>query len=113
MDDARRRDTGQHIDMTGGWHDAGDLRKWMTSALLSGAALSHMVLCMAKELAADNVRVNCVAPGFVETGFHAGGDDYLTKPFEFLELTARLQVLMRRGTTAWPRNITGGNNEPA
>jgi DNA-binding response OmpR family regulator len=29
-------------------------------------------------------------------GLKAGGDDYLTKPFEFLELTARLQVLMRR-----------------
>ena len=43
MDDARRRDNGQHIDMTGGWHDAGDLRKWMTSALLSGTALSHLV----------------------------------------------------------------------
>jgi len=43
LDDARRRDNGQRIDTTGGWHDAGDLRKWMTSALLSGAALSHMV----------------------------------------------------------------------
>jgi two-component system, OmpR family, response regulator len=29
-------------------------------------------------------------------GLKAGGDDYLTKPFEFLELIARLQVLMRR-----------------
>ena len=36
LDDARRRDTGEYIDMTGGWHDAGDLRKWMVSALLSG-----------------------------------------------------------------------------
>ena len=26
----------------------------------------------------------------------AGGDDYLTKPFDFLELTARLDVLLRR-----------------
>jgi two-component system OmpR family response regulator len=29
-------------------------------------------------------------------GLKAGGDDYLTKPFDFLELTARLTVLMRR-----------------
>jgi len=29
LDDARRRDNGQHIDVTGGWHDAGDLQKWM------------------------------------------------------------------------------------
>lgn len=29
-------------------------------------------------------------------GLRAGGDDYLTKPFEFIELTARIEVLMRR-----------------
>src|SRR5438270_13175054 len=29
-------------------------------------------------------------------GLRAGGDDYLTKPFEFVELTARLAVLARR-----------------
>ncbi len=29
-------------------------------------------------------------------GLRAGGDDYLTKPFEALELTARLDVLIRR-----------------
>jgi DNA-binding response OmpR family regulator len=31
-------------------------------------------------------------------GLRAGGDDYLTKPFEFIELTARLDALTRRGT---------------
>lgn len=29
-------------------------------------------------------------------GLRAGGDDYLTKPFEFVELTARLDALVRR-----------------
>lgn len=29
-------------------------------------------------------------------GFDAGGDDYLTKPFEFVELVARLQAVLRR-----------------
>ena len=29
-------------------------------------------------------------------GLRAGGDDYLTKPFEFVELTCRLDVLIRR-----------------
>ena len=30
-------------------------------------------------------------------GLQAGGDDYLTKPFAFAELLARLQALLRRG----------------
>lgn len=31
-------------------------------------------------------------------GLQAGGDDYLTKPFAFAELSARLQALLRRST---------------
>jgi DNA-binding response OmpR family regulator len=31
------------------------------------------------------------------SGFDAGGDDYLAKPFAFVELVARLQALLRRG----------------
>jgi DNA-binding response OmpR family regulator len=38
-------------------------------------------------------------------GLKAGGDDYLTKPFDFLELTARLDVLMRR-TSGPPTGIS-------
>lgn len=30
------------------------------------------------------------------SGFHAGGDDYLVKPFAFKELVVRLRALMRR-----------------
>ena len=30
------------------------------------------------------------------SGFSVGGDDYLTKPFDFAELVARLQALLRR-----------------
>lgn len=33
------------------------------------------------------------------TGLDAGGDDYLTKPFEFAELLARLRALLRRRTS--------------
>jgi two-component system OmpR family response regulator len=33
-------------------------------------------------------------------GLQAGGDDYLTKPFAFAELTARLQALIRRASRA-------------
>jgi heavy metal response regulator len=33
-------------------------------------------------------------------GLHAGSDDYLTKPFAFSELLARIQALIRRSTQA-------------
>src|SRR3984885_8294684 len=35
-------------------------------------------------------------------GLRAGGDDYLTKPFEFAELTARLEVILRRSAAPPP-----------
>ncbi len=42
LDDARRRDNGQRQDVTGGWHDAGDLRKWMDVTMLNGIALLRL-----------------------------------------------------------------------
>jgi DNA-binding response OmpR family regulator len=35
-------------------------------------------------------------------GFQTGGDDYLTKPFSFEELQARVQALIRRATMSAP-----------
>ena len=42
-------------------------------------------------------------------GLQAGGDDYLTKPFAFAELLARLQALLRRsaGTSEPTRLVVG------
>ena len=43
-------------------------------------------------------------------GLQAGGDDYLTKPFAFAELLARMQALIRRSTgAAEPTTLSAGN----
>jgi two-component system, OmpR family, response regulator len=38
-------------------------------------------------------------------GFQSGSDDYLTKPFSFSELQARLQALLRRTTRGQSQNV--------
>src|SRR5262245_25995089 len=43
-------------------------------------------------------------------GLQAGGDDYLTKPFAFAELLARIQALIRRATQSpEPTRLTVGD----
>jgi two-component system OmpR family response regulator len=43
-------------------------------------------------------------------GLQAGGDDYLTKPFAFSELLARVQALIRRASnTSEPTRLTTGD----
>ncbi len=44
------------------------------------------------------------------TGLQAGGDDYLTKPFAFSELLARIQALIRRSkSVAEPMALSAGD----
>jgi two-component system copper resistance phosphate regulon response regulator CusR len=45
------------------------------------------------------------------TGLDTGADDYLTKPFEFGELLARLRALLRRRSEVLPSKIIVGNLE--
>ena len=42
------------------------------------------------------------------SGFAAGGDDYLTKPFAFAELVVRLRALIRRGGSEFAVDASAG-----
>ena len=52
---------------------------------------SPILMLTARDAVADRV-----------SGLDAGADDYLTKPFSFAELLARLRALMRRGAAERP-----------
>lgn len=63
-------------------------------------------LGLVQQLRKDNVRIPVIILSAKATvddrvkGLQAGGDDYLTKPFAFSELLARVQALIRRATQA-------------
>ncbi len=48
--------------------------EWVDYAASKGA-IDTMTIGLAKELAADGIRVNCVRPGFVNTGIHAAAGE--------------------------------------
>ena len=43
-------------------------------------------------------------PENIALGLNTGGDDYLVKPFKFIELNARIKALLRRSETKEPGN---------
>jgi len=67
--------------------------------LRSGGARIPVLILSAKASVDDRVK-----------GLQAGGDDYLTKPFAFSELQARIQALIRRASqTPEPTRLTVGD----
>jgi two-component system OmpR family response regulator len=67
--------------------------------LRSKAVRIPILILSAKSSVDDRVR-----------GLQAGGDDYLTKPFAFSELLARIQALIRRATqTPEPTRLSVGD----
>jgi hypothetical protein len=43
LDDGKRADNGQHQDVTGGWHDACDLRKWVQATIYGMIGLGRVL----------------------------------------------------------------------
>ncbi len=73
-------------------------------------------LSLIQKLRAENLRLPVLILSAKATvddrvrGLQSGGDDYLTKPFAFSELLARLQALIRRATqTPEPTRLTVGD----
>jgi len=73
-------------------------------------------LSVIRELRTKNVRTPVLILSAKATvddrvrGLQSGGDDYLTKPFAFSELLARVQALIRRATqTPEPTRLTVGD----
>ena len=66
--------------------------------LRANSLLTPVIILSAKRTVDDRVK-----------GLQSGGDDYLTKPFAFSELLARIQALIRRAThTTEPTTLTVG-----
>jgi len=60
-------------------------------ALRAGATSTPILMLTARDSVADRV-----------SGLSTGADDYLTKPFAFAELLARIRALLRRSRVAQP-----------
>jgi two-component system, OmpR family, response regulator len=67
-------------------------------ALRASGCWAPVLMLTARRAVEDRVR-----------GLDAGADDYLTKPFSFSELTARLRALMRRGSAERPAVLQVGD----
>ncbi|SRR5581483_6304503 len=111
------RREGMAVDVAARGEDA----VWMGSATAYDAIVLDLLLpgldglSVLERLRAEGVR----APILILTardgvpdrvrGLDAGGDDYLTKPFSFAELLARLRALARRGQVEPSTELVAGD----
>ncbi|HEY6967508.1 MAG TPA: SDR family oxidoreductase [Burkholderiales bacterium] len=65
---------GAIVNVSSGAARLGSPGEWVDYAASKGA-IDTMTLGLAKELAEDGIRVNCVRPGFVNTEIHAGAGE--------------------------------------
>jgi len=65
---------GAIVNLSSGAARLGSPGEWVDYAASKGA-IDTMTIGLAKELAGDGIRVNCVRPGFVNTGIHAGAGE--------------------------------------
>jgi DNA-binding response OmpR family regulator len=111
------RREGMAVDIAGDGHDA----------LTRTAVVDYDVVVLDRdlpELHGDEVCRSIVAAGRTSrvlmltaaatvtdrvTGLGLGADDYLTKPFAFVELVARIRALARRGERALPPTLVLGD----
>jgi two-component system OmpR family response regulator len=101
--------------------DGEDAHVLATTTAYDAAIIDVMIpkldgLSLIQRLRKENIRVPVIilsAKASVDDrvkGLQAGGDDYLTKPFAFSELLARVQALIRRSTnTTEPTRLTVGD----
>lgn len=96
VDVASEGDTGLRLAQTGGYDVAvvdvmlpGIDGLALTETLRRHGNRTPVLILSARRAVDDRVK-----------GLQAGGDDYLTKPFAFAELLARVQALVRRATGA-------------
>jgi DNA-binding response OmpR family regulator len=69
--------------------EVNDMPGWTPLARVREATDIPLILLTAKSSEADKLR-----------GFSMGADDYVTKPFSFAELTARIQAVLKRSRKA-------------
>jgi NAD(P)-dependent dehydrogenase (short-subunit alcohol dehydrogenase family) len=65
---------GAIVNVSSGAARLGSAGEWVDYAASKGA-IDTMTIGLAKELAEEGIRVNCVRPGFVNTGIHAGAGE--------------------------------------